>query len=126
MEKKIKKMLFVELGLLLLVLLIYIILKTDLINLIPECFIRKNFGILCPSCGGTRMVFSIMNFKFIEAFKYNPVLFLILLYLGVINFIYIINSFRKKEILTFIYPKKPIFWVIFVFFLLIFTIIRNI
>lgn len=128
MNKKKKKMIFVELGLILLVLLIYIIANTNLISLMPKCLIKENLGILCPSCGSTRMVYSFMHFNFKDAFMYNPVMFLFLIYILIVNLVFIINAFRKKEdeILTFLYPKNAWYWVVFVIILIIYTVIRNI
>lgn len=125
MNQKIKKMLLLELGILFLVLILFIIIKFNMIRLIPYCIIHDTFGILCPSCGGTRCVvnFALGNFK--ESFAYHPIFFITILYLLVVNGIYIVNSFRKKEILTFLYPKTK-FWIIFVIVVLIFTIIRNV
>ena len=58
MNKKIKNMLLLELGIVFLVLIIFIIIKFNIIKYIPPCFIHEKFGILCPSCGGTRCVIS--------------------------------------------------------------------
>lgn len=124
MKSKVKKMLWLELGIILLVLILFIIIKLNMIRFIPPCPINKMFGILCPSCGGTRCVinFAIGNFK--ESFYYHPIFFITIIYLLFINVLYIWNSFRKKEIASFLYPKTK-FWIIFIIILLLFTIIRN-
>ena len=125
MNKKIKNMLLLELGIVFLVLIIFIIIKFNIIKYIPLCFIHEKFGILCPSCGGTRCVinFFIGNFK--QSFLYHPIFFITIIYLGIVNIIYIINSFREKEIATFLYPKTK-FWIMFLSIIMIFTFIRNI
>lgn len=125
MKQKVKKMLYLELGILFLVLIIFIIIKSDMIKFLPACIINKTFGILCPSCGGTRCIINFINGNFKESFIYHPVFFITIIYLLLVNLLYIVNSFRKKEMLTFLYPKEK-FWIGFVIVLLIYTIIRNI
>ena len=125
MKQKVKKMLWLELGIIFLVLILFIIIKNNIISFLPSCILYKNFGILCPSCGGTRCVTNFMMGNFKQSFVYHPIFFITSIYLLIANFIYIVNSFRKKQILTFLYPKQK-FWIAFIVILLIYTIIRNI
>ena len=125
MRKKIKNMMLVELGILFLVLMIYICINLDLIKLMPECIINKHFHILCPSCGGTRSVISFLKGNLIESFKYHQIFFLTIIYLFIVNIIFIINAFRKEEILKKLYPTIR-FWIIFIIIILVFTVFRNI
>lgn len=125
MNKKIKNMLLLELGIIFLVLIIFIAIKLNIIKYIPTCIIKQNFGILCPSCGGTRCVTNLILGNFKESFLYHPVFFVTIIYLVFANIIYIVNSIRKKEILTFLYPKTK-FWIFFVIVIGVFTILRNI
>ena len=125
MRPKIKKMINLELGILFLVLIIFIVIKTNIVSVIPKCFTYTTFGILCPACKGTRCVMNLINGNFLESFNCHTVFFITILYLIFVNIIYIINSFRKKEVLKFLYPKKT-FWITFLVVLIIFTILRNI
>ena len=125
MNKKIKKMLFIESGILILILIALLAIKLGFIYSIPECIVHKTFGILCPGCQGTRCVINLVNGNFIDSFNYHPVFFVTIIYLMFVNLIFIINSFRKKEILTFLYPKMK-FWIFFIIIITIFTICRNI
>lgn len=125
MSKKIKKMIFIELGILFLVLIVYISIKTGLINLMPECLINKNFHILCPSCGGTRCIINFLVGNFRESFNYHPIFFIMMVYFIIFNIVYIINAFRNKEVFKFLYPTKKICYT-FIIIILIFTICRNI
>lgn len=125
MDKKIKRMILIELGIVFLVLIIYIAIQYGIINLIPKCIINKNYGILCPSCGGTRCVINFARGNFIESFTFHPIFFITIIYLIIVNIIFIINSFRKSEILTFLYPKTK-FWIVFLIVLFIFTVLRNV
>lgn len=124
MEKKVKKMLWLELGIIFLVLIIFISIKYNIISLLPHCIINKTFGILCPSCGGTRCVLNLIIGNYRASFSYHPIFFITIIYLLLVNLLYIINSFRKKDIATFLYPKTK-FWIIFVIILMIYTVIRN-
>lgn len=72
---------------------------TILLNInMPACYIKKFAGIDCPTCGGTRMVLSLLKFQPINAFFYNPFLFLVLIY-GCLFFLLVnISIFNKKAI----------------------------
>ena len=125
MNLKIKRMLLLELGILFLVLIIFIITRTNLIYVMPKCLINTYLGMLCPSCGGTRCVINLLQGNFLQSFLYHPIFFITIVYLTFTNLLYILNSFKKKEILTFLYPKTK-FWIAFIIILLIYTVIRNI
>lgn len=125
MRKKVKTMLILELGIVFLVLIIFIIINQNLIKFLPPCPINKFFGVLCPSCGGTRCVTNFVLGNFAESFFYHSILFITILYLLLVNLLYIINTLAKTQIATFLYPKTK-FWIAFLIILLIFTIIRNI
>lgn len=125
MNKKIKNVLLLELGIIFLVLIIFIIIKLNIIKYIPSCLIKENLGILCPSCGGTRCIINLVQGNFKASFIYHPIFFITIIYLGMVNIIYIINSFRENEIATFLYPKTK-FWIFFLIVMVIYTLIRNI
>lgn len=125
MNYKIKKMLLIEIGILLLGFITMAVIKLGLVYKIPPCIIHDKLGILCPSCQGTRCVISFMQGNFYDSFNFHPIFFLLIIYLFIVNIIFIINSFRKKEILTFFYPKLK-FWIFFIIIIAIFTICRNV
>lgn len=125
MSKKVKKMLFIELGILFLVLIVYISIKTGVINAMPECLINKHFHILCPSCGGTRCIINFLVGNFDASFKYHPIFFIMMIYFIMFNIVFIINAFRKKDVLKFLYPTTK-FWIGFIIIIIIFTIFRNV
>ena len=107
------------------IIILYIFINSEYIKLIPECWIHKNTGLLCPSCGGTRCVVYIMNGDFASAFFSNMVFFIGIVYLFITNIVYIINLNRNKKILTWIYPK---YWysIVFAIILVMYTILRNV
>ena len=38
----------------------------------PSCLVRKVFGVLCPSCGTTRMIAALLQLDFAGAWALNP------------------------------------------------------
>lgn len=124
--KKTLKMLTFELCLIIVIILLYMLIKFGYIQKnIPSCYILKTTGMMCPSCGGTRCVTNFITGNFKEAFLAHPVFFIIIIYGIILDIIYIINTFTKKKIAKFIYPK--VYYVIIVcVILIIYTIIRNV
>lgn len=43
------------------------------------CLFRKVTGFYCPGCGITRMVIACFQFDFYQAFRYNPLVFILCL-----------------------------------------------
>lgn len=59
------------------------------------CIFHKITGFYCPGCGISRMFISIAKFDFYQAFRYNPLVFILL----ILFFIYVIIElihFKKK------------------------------
>lgn len=104
--------------------ILYMFVNSEYIGILPSCWIYDLTGMLCPACGGTRCIIYILNGKWREAFFSNMIFFIGVLYVFIINLVYIINLNRKKKIATWIYPK---YWyaIIFTIFLIIYTIVRN-
>lgn len=91
----------------------------ELINF--KCIYKYYFNIYCAGCGTTRMIKSIFKLKFYQAFRYNPLIFILfiigLCYLIIYSIKYIKTGYKK--ILN-------IKYFIFVAFLLIFyMLLRN-
>lgn len=119
--KNIKFVIIIEI---IFIIILYLFIETGYVNMIPECFWYKNFGILCPSCGGTRCVINFVKGDLLTSFQFHPILFLVLLYIMVLNIVVIINLITKRKVLKFIYPKS---WYVIIFsvVLLIYTLLRN-
>lgn len=86
------------------------------------CWIYKFTGFKCGACGMTRMCASMIEFKFADAFWYNPFVFITLPYLipEMIYIIYIMEA--KKEL-----PKwNVVIMIIYAVFFVSFGIVRNI
>ena len=80
------------------------------------------FGIECAGCGGTRMLIAIMNLDFYQAFRFNPLLF-ILLVIGIIYFLYVFVCiiFKYKYL-----KINNNFWLVLMVIVILFAILRNI
>lgn len=110
----------------LLVIIVYITINTKIYEKLTKCYIREKTHLLCPGCGGTRCIQSLFRGDIISAFKYHPIVTLVVIYLLICNMVYLINRKRKdKKILTWIYPKYY-YTVILAIILVVFTILRNI
>ena len=120
---KVKKMLIIELGILLLVLIIFIIAKTGIYTMFPKCMIKEVLKIECPTCGATRCVTNFVMGNWKESFFYHPFFFITILYLITVNIVYIINAFRKKNILSWIYPTYK-FWIVWAIVFIIFSVVK--
>ena len=125
MNKKYKKFIIIESGILLGIICVYIFVNSNLLNIIPQCMIKQILGILCPGCGGTTCVINILKGNFIEAAKANIIIFIAIIYVIILNTVYIINTFKKNKILKFVYMKESYVYV-WLFMYLIFEIVRNI
>ena len=87
-----------------------------------ECPFHEYFHIWCAGCGGTRMIKSIFHLDFYQAFRYNPFLFVILIF-GLCYFLIMIFIYRKKNV--FVIPSFQT-CIIFIVLLIIYMILRNI
>lgn len=87
-----------------------------------ECPWKKVLGIDCGGCGTTRMIKSMLNLNFYQAFRYNPLTF-ILLILGLIYIVYcLVCLLLKKKYYK--VNEKTLF--ILGIIVIIFMILRNI
>lgn len=88
----------------------------------PSCPWKTTFNIDCAGCGATRMLIAIFNLDFYQAFRYNPFLFLLIVFFvgyliyGTISRILKHDYFKFKE--------KHLY--ILVILVISFMILRNI
>lgn len=89
----------------------------------PKCITYQLTGFKCPGCGSQRMIHALLTGNFVEAFRHNA--FLVIM-IPVILFMVWIEVDRKRHmaIYTRIYGK----WgcVIFCVLIVIWTVLRNI
>ena len=106
-----------------LVIILAIFVLLDIFEVIGiACPFNELFGIYCPGCGTTRMLRSLLEFNFYQAFRYNPLLFVLLFpFIGVIiaEVIYFIRNKRIFNISAKIY-------VILLVIIFIYWVLRNI
>lgn len=104
-----------------LLLILYLFPKViELINY--KCFWKRYFNVTCAGCGFTRMVSALFKFKIYQAFRFNP-LFFILLIMMALYFIYVLISLSLKENYYKLNYKHVIILSIILF---IYMILRNI
>ena len=91
----------------------------------PPCVFKHFTGLDCPGCGGTRAAFALLYLDPASAFKYNPVISLMLIF-GFIWYVwFMINAFRKKYKVPFESKRYPVILLTSAAVLLIFWILRN-
>lgn len=77
--------------------LVTIILLIIILIFRPSCPWKSTFNIDCAGCGATRMILAIFNLDFYQAFRYNILLFsLIIFFIGYLIYI-IINRILKHD-----------------------------
>mgnify|MGYP005959288881 CR=1 FL=1 len=87
-------------------------------NFSIPCIFNKITGFYCPGCGITRMLFSIMQLRFYQAFRFNPLVFILLI-------LSIIYCFFKLILKKDIYISNKTY-IILLIITILFGILRNI
>lgn len=85
------------------------------------CPFHKFTGLYCPGCGVTRMLFSLIKLDFYQAFRYNPLVFILL----IIGIIYLLIKFILKKFNIIIKVSNYV-WYILIIIVIIYGILRNI
>lgn len=89
-----------------------------------KCFIYELTGYHCPGCGITRMFFSLFRLDIYQAFRYNPLVFIMLPFILFFYFEKIYSIYKNKKALV---DKVPnIIWYIVIFITLLYGVLRNI
>lgn len=85
------------------------------------CPILKYFHIYCPACGVTRMILSILELDFYQAFRFNPLIFILLVILILFSIVQMFTFINKRK---FIYINNKIY-IGLIIVLIVYTIMRN-
>ncbi len=94
---------------------IYYFLFTQLNFRIP-CLFHTLTGFYCPGCGITRMFVSLLKLDFYQAFRYNPLVFILLILYG----LYRVVNLKWHIYIT----NKLIYFLLFI--VIVYGILRNI
>ncbi len=82
------------------------------------CVFHEITGFYCPGCGVTRMIFSIIKLDFYQAFRYNPLLFI----LSILYIIFVVERvIRKKD-----YKVSNKAAIVILVILILYAVARNI
>ena len=108
MDRELKNVVVLQLIFIILGVLLFIIVYTNITNYFPICYFKAHFNTICPMCGATRFFINIARFNFIEAFLYHPFLFILASYILIFDFVYVFNSIYKKNYGLFLYPSTKI------------------
>lgn len=85
-------------------------------NIVIYCPILKITGFYCPGCGITRMFISLLSGNIYQAFRYNPLVFILFIFIPIY---FIVEKYINKN------TKKKILYGLLVI-VLVYTIARNI
>lgn len=107
-----------KLILLLISFLIIFLFLNKVFNFTIPCLFHEITNLYCPGCGITRMFLSLFQLDFYQAFRYNPLVF-ILLILSIVYFLV-----KKIGKLNFKLPNYIYYYLLFI--VIIYGILRNI
>lgn len=102
-------------------LIIYFILS-ELLDVGIPCLFYEITGYYCPGCGITRLLFSLLKLDFYQAFRYNPLIFILI----IITVIYWLVKFILKKFMNISIAIPNYVYYILLVIVIIFGILRNI
>lgn len=87
------------------------------------CFLNYVTGLYCPGCGLTRMLYSMLEGNFYQAFRFNPLMFIATPFIFLLIVDYLVSGFfKRKPIIT----KIPnVIWYLLIVVFIIYGIMRN-
>lgn len=102
-------------------LIIYFILS-ELLDVGIPCLFYEITGYYCPGCGITRLLFSLLKLDFYQAFRYNPLIFILIIITGIY---WLVKFILKKFMNVSIEIPNYVYYILLVI-VIIFGILRNI
>ena len=102
-------------------LIIYFILS-ELLDVGIPCLFYEITGYYCPGCGFTRVLFFLLKLDFYQAFRYNPLIFILIIITG----IYWLVKFILKKFMNISIEIPNYVYYILLIIVIIFGILRNI
>jgi len=112
------------LAIFLALIIIYYLYDPSISGWFPQCPLKELTGYECAGCGVQRSFHSILHLRFIEAFKYNALFVLSILYVLLLIILKYSESLRSNKMLQNIFfSKKSLFFLIIIVFL--FSLLKN-
>ena len=118
MKNKLLKLITITLIAIFIIVISVIVL--DKINY--KCFYQELFNITCAGCGFTRMLKSIYYLDFYQAFRYNPLMFILLIIVLIVAIINCIRYLLNKKMIKISYKV----FIALAIILIVYMILRNI
>ena len=84
------------------------------------CIFHKITHLYCPGCGITRMIISIFKLDLYQAFRFNPLAFILMPFMIIYGLYYYICWLHDKKFKT---PNK--YWYLLLVITLLFMVLRN-
>lgn len=84
-----------------------------------KCLFNELTGLYCPGCGITRMIISFIKLDFYQAFRYNPFIFMLIVFFMMRGIVSIIR-YRKVK------PLSNKIILLLLILTILFVILRNI
>lgn len=108
MPKKLKEYLILSI-----ILIFFFIL---LLNQKLLCLFNQLTGLWCPGCGVTRMFFAMLELDFYKAFRYNPLVFIFMVFFLVYS-IYSLIRYKKiknvsNKVVIILLVSTFLFWIL--------------
>ena len=111
----------VKIGIFLFFLFIIYYLLNKKIGIGIPCVFHELTGLYCPGCGITRLLFSLLELNFFQAFRSNPLVFILLI---LIILYLILKQILKRFNINLTIPNYIYYFLLII--VILFGILRNI
>ncbi|MGI8950196.1 MAG: DUF2752 domain-containing protein [Chitinophagaceae bacterium] len=94
-------------------------------NIFPQCIFHSLTGLYCPGCGSQRAFSALLHGDVISAIQNNILMVASLPFIIYSAIIFVLNTFRKKQIIQKIFYSVVFVRLVFIVVIL-FAVVRNI
>lgn len=88
------------------------------------CMFNEITHLYCPGCGITRALRSLVHLDFYQAFRYNNLIYILIVVLGIYFIEIILNKYKIKNLNLIRFYNK--LWTCLIVVLIVYGILRNI